>query len=303
MNTATLEIAVADLGSELSAASNSGEVSADTIDAILAEAIPAIIEAVILIFAQAIANAINDTLFGLFANSGRRQLTSTNSHGRSLANVTSTTEDQIAGPIITDILVQIIEIVIVALTDAILEIILGLITGTSRRRNLESIKHRSLANVTSTTEDQIAGPIITDILSQIVEIVIVAISEAILAIIVGILTGESVASDSLTAGIGGSVNTTALTEVVSANVTVSINELTSPNKTLTEDQFIEAVIPEVIELVTVALADALINTIDETIDSEVVSELAASLINAVTEPLIDFLIGTILGIVVTEEST
>ena len=305
LNTTALDIAVDALGSDLAAASNSGAVSADTIESILAEALPAIIEAVILIFAQAIANAINDAIFelGLFANSERRQLASFTSHSRSLANVTSATEDQVAGPVITDILVQIVEIIVIALTDALLEAIISIITGDSRRRNLETTKHRSLANITSTTEDQIAGPIITDILSQIVEVIIVAISDAIVDLIIGILTGESVASDSITGDMIGAVNTTALTTAVTMNVTVSINELTSSNKTLTEDQFIEAILPEVVELIVTALSDALINTVDESFDSEVLVDLVTSVVNATTDPLIAFLIDDLLGIVVAEEST
>jgi hypothetical protein len=231
---------------------------------------------------------------------------------KNLANVTTdatTTEDQVAGPIITDILVQIVEIVIVALADYLVATIVGIIsgessTGTSVNEVLSDIS-KTLANVTagSTTEDQIAGPIITDILSQIVEVIIVAISQAIIDTIVGILTGASVASDSIGGKLNGAVNTTALTAAVTANVTVSINELTSSNKTLTEDQFIEAVIPEVIDLVVTALSDALINTIDETIDSAVLVELATSIILATTDPLIAFLITDILGIVVADEST
>ena len=184
-----------------------------------------------------------------------------------------------------------------------LEAIISIITGDSRRRNLETTKHRSLANITSTTEDQIAGPIITDILSQIVEVIIVAISDAIVDLIIGILTGESVASDSITGDMIGAVNTTALTTAVTMNVTVSINELTSSNKTLTEDQFIEAILPEVVELIVTALSDALINTVDESFDSEVLVDLVTSVVNATTDPLIAFLIDDLLGIVVAEEST
>jgi hypothetical protein len=153
---------------------------------------------------------------------------------------------------------------------------------------------------TTLTEDQLP-PLVSDILIGIAEIIIFAIADFVLEFITGILTGGaaigSIAGDSVD-GMNGAVNVTALTETVSSNVTVTIIKLDtgSSNQTVTEDQILEAIVPQIIELIVNGLASGLIAILSASIPIDIVVDILAVVINAVASALIDFLVGTILGI-------
>jgi hypothetical protein len=212
LNTTSLNVVETDLVIALTNATSGGEVNADTIAGILAEALPQIVEAIILIFAGAIANAINDLIFGLASAlpSNRRMLETELS--RSLSNVTATTTDTSEDVILNTILSQIVEVVVFAIAQLIVDTIVGILTGASldgasSTGELSVLMNstviaeaadnvtESITNITSNggevTEETI-GDIVAAILPQVIEIAVSTVSDAIVGIVDSFIGSETI---------------------------------------------------------------------------------------------------------------
>ena len=281
LDTTALSIAVSDLASDLATAVNApGKVSSKTISTILTEALPPIIEEIIVIFAQANSNEVKDILSG--SNPDRRQLSSLDSHDRSLANATSVTEDQIdPAALILDFVLGILGIFFGVIVDTVLGVVGGLLPF---------------------------GETLNDLILQIIEFVVFFIAGAIVDIITGIVTAGALIAGSLPLfGMSDLVKSAvqsnvATTNMTVTNITVTVDELTSSNTTLTEDQILEQILPQVIELAVSAIANALIGIIESSVMSELILQVVTGIIGFAIDPITQFLVDLILGIVGSSEA-
>jgi hypothetical protein len=228
-------------------------------------------------------------------------------HANSSAIPANTTEDAII-PILTqvlsEILPQIIELVGLALAQAIIDAIIALLTGASalvqpgsRKLQVATVNSTKPA-ATNSTEDTIV-PILTQVLAevlpQIIEIVILALANALIGLLVGIITGASIAGEATSPG-APTPESSIVVKEIATNVSASITNVTSTGGQVSEEAISGIVanfIPQLVEFAVSAVSDAILGIIAGFIGNEDILLLISGYLDVLEQFVIDVILGAL----------